>query len=61
MTTDVFSTWQQADYNASSFPTAIQPVLASQDTNLVSQTGHFDPNSAFIDALVNAVNAALGG
>jgi hypothetical protein len=58
---DVFSTWQTAGYNASSFPTGTQAILATQDTELVSEIGHFDPNSAFIKALVNAVNAALGG
>jgi hypothetical protein len=59
--TDVFTTWQAAGFNASGFPAAIQPILATQDTALVNQTGHFDPNRAFIVALVNAVNAALGG
>jgi hypothetical protein len=61
MATDVFTTWQASGFNAGSFPAAIQPVLQSQDTQLVAQTGHFDPNRAFITALVNAVNAALGG
>jgi len=58
---DVFTTWQEAGYDASSFPTALQAVLATQDTNLVAATGHFDPNESFINALVNAVNTALGG
>ncbi len=58
---DVFATWEAAGFNAGSYPTAIQAVLATQDTELVSETGHFDPNSAFVKALVNAVNTALGG
>jgi hypothetical protein len=35
--------------------------LATQNVELVSQLGHFDPNEEFIRALVNAVNEALGG
>jgi hypothetical protein len=59
--TDVFTQWQAAGFAASGFPAEIQPILATQDTELVSQLGHFDPNPAFIRALVNAANAALGG
>jgi hypothetical protein len=58
---DVFAGWQAAGFNSSSYPAAIQAVLATQDTELVAQLGHFDPNSAFIKAVVNAVNTALGG
>ena len=58
---DVFTNWQAADFNSSSYPAAIQAVLSTQDTELVGQTGHFDPNDAFIKAVVNAVNTALGG
>lgn len=59
--TDVFTTWQEAGYDAGGFPTALQPFLAAQNVGLVAQTGHWDLNDAAVTALVNAVNAALGG
>jgi hypothetical protein len=61
MSGDVLTEWQQSNFNSSSFPTAVQSILATQNVELVSQLGHFDPNEEFIRALVNAVNEALGG
>ena len=58
---DVFSSWSAANYSSASFPAPIQAVLATQNVNLVAQTEHFDPNAAFIKALVNAINTSLGG
>ncbi|ORW85972.1 hypothetical protein AWB92_26715 [Mycobacterium sp. IEC1808] len=60
-TTNVLTTWQAADGNVSGFPAPIQAFLQTQNLELSNQVGAFCLTNAALTALVNAVNAALGG
>jgi hypothetical protein len=59
--TDVLTAWQAADGDVSSFPAPIQAFLQTQNLPLSNEVGAFSLNRAALTALVNAVNAALGG
>lgn len=58
---DVFSEWQAAGGNTSGFEPEIAAFLETQNLALTAQLGGFHFGHDAYKALVNAVNAALGG